>query len=145
MWKRAKSPTDSEEAAALVGVSCPVLMSLALNAPVAVDNAYPYNYQCAHAEILIEPNRLDEPRAAKRSTSAQSKPAPADAKILHDAGIRGMSSLSQRPISPPVFQKGLKMAANSPHRFPLSPLMNSSLWRSSKDGRTTVKSFENLA
>lgn len=121
MRKMAKSATASEEAAALEGVKCHV-------------------ESCRGGEDLLQ---YTMPLAARTSTSAQSNPAPAEAKILQDDGMRGTISLSHRPISPPVFQKGLKIAEKSPHRFSLNACMNSGRCRSCNEGRITVKSFEN--
>lgn len=85
------------------------------------------------------------PLSARRSTSAQSNPAPAEANILQETGIKGMRSLSHLPISPPVFQNGRNIAAKLPHLLDFKARINSSCCRSFKDGRITMKSSENFS
>jgi len=138
----AKSATASVDAAALDIISLICSMLKRSSKPVAVHNTYRISmsmrsYWSSSDDILLLP------RAAKRSTSAQSNPAPAEANILQEGGIKGTSSLSHLPISPPVFQNGLKMAENSPHLFSFRAFRNSSRCLSFNEGRTTVKSFEN--
>lgn len=55
------------------------------------------------------------PYSANTPVSTQSKPAPALAITRMLVGSNSINSLSHRPISPPVFQKGRMIAEKSPH------------------------------
>lgn len=55
------------------------------------------------------------PYSANTPVSTQSKPAPALAITRMLVGSNSINSLSHRPISPPVFQKGRIVAEKSPH------------------------------
>lgn len=86
----------------------------------------------------VEKKGSGVPFSAKTSTSAQSYPAPAEAKTFAEEGRSEMSSLSQRPISPPEFQKGRKIAEKLPHCCSLRAFKKASLCLSSMVGRMIV-------
>lgn len=77
--------------------------------------------------------------------SAQSNPAPALANTFTESGSRLISSTSHWPISPPLPQKGRKMALKSPQRRSFNARMNSPRSRSAALGRITSNALLNSA
>ena len=130
----AKSATDSVDAAALGNVRV---------GGCSLKSARTTYYSTQFLEVVLVITCrynccIEQPSSASKSVSAQSNPAPAEANILHVGGINDTISLSHLPISPPVFQKGLKMAEKSPHFLSRRPRRKFSRCRSSFEGRMNV-------